>query len=487
MMSKVLKVILPVTLPLLLILQPFNISLGQNVSAVIKVGETEPQRVSISGSFDKNDRRNFWFLKDFGGYGTLGNRISEVSVKNGQGANVEVRLLQPGEYLAGDGFQSWSYKIDLSALKTQTAAAHVSWISGDRGLLMLDDILPQISADGRASIEFLLPEGWQAISTAQNVARNKFEVSNIEKAVFFIGKSFRPQPIPGLSKDAKFIIAEDWQFTNDEAVELVKEIYLRYKLLFGSDPSDSIQVALMKFPVAASPGVWEGDTRGSTVTILSSDMPFKTQALQRLHEQLRHEIFHLWLPNGVNLSGNYDWFYEGFALYASLKGGVMMNRIRFEDFLDTLSRAYTIDGFQNPHMSLIEASQKRWSGANTTVYARGMIAAFLCDIALLKASKGKIDMSSLLKEVFNKYHSQKDKTDGNEAVLTIMSGYTELKPVIEKYIKGNEVIDWTADLAAAGILGEEKNFVTSLKVVEKPDGRQKAMLDKLGYNNWRKN
>ena len=126
MMSKVLKVILPVTLSLLLILQPFNISLGQNVSAVIKVGETELQRVSISGSFDKNDRRNFWFLKDFGGYGTLGNRISEVSVKNGQGANVEVRLLQPGEYLAGDGFQSWSYKIDLSALKTQTAAAHVT-------------------------------------------------------------------------------------------------------------------------------------------------------------------------------------------------------------------------------------------------------------------------------------------------------------------------------------------------------------------------
>jgi hypothetical protein len=487
MMSKVLKVILPLTLPLLLILQSLNITFGQNLSAVIEVGETEPQRVSISGSFDRNDRRNFWFLKDFGGYGTLGNRISEVSVKNGQGGNVEVRLLQPGEYLAGDGFQNWSYKIDLSAPKTQTAAAHVSWISGDRGLLMLDDILPQTSADGRASIEFLLPKGWQAISTAQNVARNKFEVSNIEKAVFFVGKSFRSQPIPGLSKDAKLTVSGDWQFTDEEAAAMVKETYDNYKALFGIDPSDSIQVALMKFPVAASPGVWEGDTRGSTVTILSSDMPFKTQALQRLHEQLRHEIFHLWLPNGVNLSGNYDWFYEGFALYASLKSGVMINRIRFGDFLDTLSRAYTIDGFQNPHMSLVEASQKRWSGANTTVYARGMIAAFLCDIALLKASKGKIDMSSLLKEVFNKYHSQKNKTDGNEAVLTIMAGHPELKPVVEKYIKGNEAIDWTVDLAAAGILGEEKNSVTSLKVVEKPDGRQKAMLDKLGYNNWRKN
>jgi len=487
MMSKVLKAILHVTLLFLLILQSLNIAVGQNVAAVIKVVVSEPQKVWVSGSFDKNDVLNFWFLKDFGGYGGLGNRISDVSVKNGQGGNVEIKPLQPGEYLAVKSFQSWNYNIDLSALKAQTAAAHVSWVSSDHGLLMLDDILPQTAGNGGATIEFSLPEGWQVFSTARSVTHNKFEVGDIEKAVFFIGKNFQSQPMPGLSKDAKFIISGDRQFTNEDAVEMIKEIYQHYKPLFGSDPSDSIQVALMKFPVAASPGMWEGDTRGSTVTILSSDMPFKTQGLQRLHEQLRHEIFHLWMPNGVNLSGSYDWFYEGFALYASLKGGVAMNRIRFEDFLDTLSRAYTIDDFQNPHMSLIEASQKRWSGANTTVYARGMVTAFLCDIALLKGSKGKIDVSTLLKEVFNKYHSQKDKTDGNEAVLTIMAGYPELKPVIEKYIKSNAAIDWTADLAAAGILGEEKNSVTSLKVVEKPDGRQKAMLDKLGYNNWRKN
>ena len=42
------------------------------------------------------------------------------------------------------------------------------------------------------------------------------------------------------------------------------------------------------------------------------------------------------IPNDVNLSGNYDWFYEGFALYQSLKLAVGLNRIRFEDFLDTL-------------------------------------------------------------------------------------------------------------------------------------------------------
>jgi len=171
-----------------------------------------------------------------------------------------------------------------------------------------------------------------------------------------------------------------------------------------------------------------------------------------------------------------------------LKGGVMMNRIRFDDFLDTLSRAYTIDSFQNPRMSLIEASQKRWSGGNTTVYARGMITAFLCDLALLKDSKGKTDVNSILKGVFGRYRGQKPRaSDANDAVLSLMSENPALTPIIQKYIKGIEAIDWAADLAAAGIQSEERNSVTTLKVIEKPDGRQRALLDKLGYNNWRKN
>src|SRR5207245_2243287 len=119
--------------------------------------------------------------------------------------------------------------------------------------------------------------------------------------------------------------------------------------------------AILKFPRTSGPGSWEADTRGSSVTIISSDTPFKSQSLQQLHEQLRHEIFHLWIPNGVNLSGNYDWFYEGFALYQALKSGITMNRIRFEDFLDTISRAYNIDNAAEHKLSLVEASRNRWN------------------------------------------------------------------------------------------------------------------------------
>jgi len=49
-------------------------------------------------------------------------------------------------------------------------------------------------------------------------------------------------------------------------------------------------------------------------------------------------------------------------------------------------------------MSLIEASKNRWGGANTQVYARGMLVAFLCDLALLETSKGKISTDDLVRD-----------------------------------------------------------------------------------------
>jgi predicted metalloprotease with PDZ domain len=139
------------------------------------------------------------------------------------------------------------------------------------------------------------------------------------------------------------MMSSQWLFSDEEAERMVSEVYKEYTKLFRQDPLSGARISLAKFPRDVKPGDWEAETRANNVTIISSDMPFKTQSLQRLHEQLRHELFHLWIPNGVNLTGNYDWFYEGFALYQSLKLAVALNRIRFEDFLDTLSRAHTID------------------------------------------------------------------------------------------------------------------------------------------------
>jgi predicted metalloprotease with PDZ domain len=281
-------------------------------------------------------------------------------------------------------------------------------------------------------------------------------------------------------------LSGSWHFTDEEAASFVVDISEHYQQLFRTPEPPFVQIAIAKYPVRTEPGAWDAETRGRSVTIISSDMPFRTQSLQRLHEQLRHELFHLWIPNRVNLTGNYDWFYEGFALYQSLKLAVRLNRIRFEDFLDTLSRAHTIDSAGSQRISLIRASASRFSGSNTQIYARGMLVAFLTDVAMLQKSRGKSSVDDLLKDLFLKHRKPAAPADGNATVIALMKENTELVRIVDSYVTGVDKIEWTSDLAAAGIEDIDPGPITNLRVKEKLGGRQKTLLDKLGYNNWRK-
>jgi predicted metalloprotease with PDZ domain len=283
----------------------------------------------------------------------------------------------------------------------------------------------------------------------------------------------------------RLAIAGNWQFSDAEAVEMTKSIVEEYLKIFDQLPKSLSQIILSPFPQEnPNSDRWRAETRGSTVTIVSGVLPYKSQAIQRLHEQLRHEIFHLWLPNSLALSGNYDWFYEGFTIYHALRTGVELNQIRFEDFLNTLGKAYDLSEEQTN--SLVELSNKRWMGTGNVVYAKGLVVAFLCDAALLQASKGKRNLKNVFRQVYEKHQRPNQIEDGNSAITNILRGFPELKPILENYIAGRAKIDWENDLTALGIEQEKSDFGVQLKVATKLNGRQKDLLDKLGYNQWRK-
>jgi predicted metalloprotease with PDZ domain len=165
-------------------------------------------------------------------------------------------------------------------------------------------------------------------------------------------------------------VSGEWQFSDAEAIKIADEIFKEYRELLGDAPVEKTQIFLMRFPKEIKFGRWAAETRGANLIVFSGDMPFKTQSLQRLHEQLRHELFHLWMPNNLALTGNYDWFYEGFTVYQALRTGISMNQIRFEDFLDTLAQAYNLDNLPGERKSLVESS--RIAGAErTSISARG--------------------------------------------------------------------------------------------------------------------
>ena len=493
-MSKENRLIFFTALVFVLITQFSRVASAQIIEAKIKIASASPTVIEIQGvnldAVTLENEKNFSFTQSHAGIENLGERVSDVNLLDENKRKIEYKKLISGEFLAEKPFVFWNYKVKADVSTNFSAMARVSWFSDGQGILMPGDLLPQFNTKNKekisAKISFELPRDWKIASTEKKSGENMFEVSDIEKAVFYIGKNWREKEIFVGSSKLNFIISGERQFSDAEAFQMADEIFGFYEKLFGATPYQNAQIFLGKFPDSAKFGRWEAETRGASITIFSAEMPFKTQSLQRLHEQLRHEIFHLWMPNNLNLSGNYDWFYEGFALYQALKTGVAVNRLRFEDFLDTLARAHSIDSLQSQKISLIEASKNRWNGANTQIYARGMLVAFLCDIAVLHKSKGKNSISDIFREIYQKHRPPNPRQEGNSAITEILQTREELRPIIKKYIEGAENIVWQTNLEALGIESAEENFQTKLKVKAKPNNRQKDLLDKLGYNNWRR-
>lgn len=439
--------------------------------------------VHIDGRFlnaERPNKRNITFLRDYGSTIGLAARMSRLQLKDSDGKAVEYKQLVQGENLAAADVTSWSYDVALKPIGRASSLAHVSWLKGDRGIIFLDDLLPQIGSTAKvaATVGFDLPDEWVTLGTPVG---DIVSVSDIERTSIPIAKERTFRKVS--TAMGTLFVFDSWQFSDSDVVQMVDEVGGQYRSIFGSLPTNT-SFTLMRMPETPV-GNWEADSRGSGITILSSDMPFKSQSLQRLHEQLRHEMFHLWLPNKVSFTGSYDWFYEGFALYQSLKIGVGVNRLRFEDVLASLARAYEIDHAQTDRLSLIDASERRWQGANTAVYARGMLAAFLVDVNMLRRSKGKRSVETLLRQVVEK-GSNGAITSGNAAVIDAMRSYPELSEITARYITGAAPIDWSDELRACGIVAADDRGGLSLKTLVKPDRGQRDLLDKLGYNNWRK-
>ncbi len=460
---------------------------AQDFTAKIKI--TSAANVRVEGKLINkklNQSNKHWsFLQSIAGAENLDNRISDFSLIANQDENVFIKQLIAGEYLADAEADFFQYRINLNSLPNANSKAHVSWLDAEQGILMTGDLFPQFGAGNQvvsAKIQFELPTDWKIISSEKKLGENAFYVENIEKAVFAVGANWREQKFSNIN----LAISGEWQFSDAEAVKMAGDILEEYRKLFGEIPIRKAQIFLARFPKETKFGRWAAETRGANLTILSSDMPFKTLSLQRLHEQMRHELFHFWIPNNLALTGNYDWFYEGFTVYQALRIGVATNQIRFEDFLSTLAEAYNLDNLQTRKVSLIESSKNRWKGANPQVYARGMLAAFLCDLAILKHSKNSRSINNLLQEIYRKHRVSNESANGNTAILSVLKNYIALDSIVENYVKGTGKISWETDLESFGIEAKEENSFVKLVVKTKLNGRQKDLLNGLGYNNWRK-
>ncbi|HEY9281982.1 MAG TPA: hypothetical protein VIP46_00875 [Pyrinomonadaceae bacterium] len=454
---------------------------ARSVEASIEVVSLAPPRVKIQGR--RNAPATAWsFRNAHAGMLGLAERVENFSLADERESPVPVRKLAPGEYEAARPAARFAYEVRLDPPADNNNAAHVSWLTPTHGLLMTGDLLPL--PHGRARLHLIPPRGWQ--TTAPPVtAPGTFGVGDAASAVFLVGPNVREQRAKVRGAELSVAFAGDWPFEDGEAVEIATQIFNEHARSFGGAPGADPTVIIAPHPRPSAASQWSAEARGRTVTLLIGRAPTRQSALARLAGPLAHELFHLWVPNGLALSGDYDWFYEGFAVYQSLRVGVRLGHQNFNDHLDALARTY--DSYRREaardNLSLLDASSRRWSGSNALVYHKGALVAFLYDLELRRRTNGKRTLDDALRDLFRRNSTSTATADGNTAVTAALEAALAAETdFTRRYVRSVHRIDLAEELRPHGLNVITGQGRTRIIVSESLSGSQRALLRQIGYN-----
>jgi predicted metalloprotease with PDZ domain len=170
--------------------------------------------------------------------------------------------------------------------------------------------------------------------------------------------------------------------------------------------------------------------------------------------------------------------------------------LTFPEFLNAISRAY--DGYalslDRDRWSLVEASKRRWTVGNSSVYSKSMLVAFLYDLSLRSLSRNKRSLDDLYHNLFRDYgykqtrertgSSPGEGSDGSEAVLKSLGAYAEMQEFGCSLIAKPASINLAERLAPFGLRVETFGLRTRINVSEALTRQQRDLLHDLGYNDY---
>lgn len=473
-------------LPIFLVALCFDLARAQASDVRIQVLSTSPSaRVRVEG--ERKGGAKLWaFRNSYAGMVGIGERIENLSVRDAQGESVALRKTAPGEYESAAEATRFSYEVKLDAPLFTTDSAYISWLTPERGFLMLGDLLPRANKDESVAIRFMLPVGWSVFSNEEKGAGGEFVVKDWENARFFAGRELRERRARAGSVDFSLVAGGDWAFTDEEVTQAAQNILKEHeRTMGGPPPQPRVMLMLAPYPRPVGAERWSAEARGGNIVLLSGRQPSKVAGLAILTTPLTHELFHLWVPNALSLDGNYDWFYEGFTLYQAARASVRLGLLTFDDYLKAVGRANDIylAASDRDKWSLPEASERRWTGATALVYNKGMLVAFLYDLYLRAESGGKRSLDNVYKELFRLYARTGVRRDANSAVVNVLAGANgEMRDFVRRYIESPATIDLKSALANYGLQLLAGGVRTHVEVAASLSREQRDLLRQLGYN-----
>lgn len=455
---------------------------AQTINARISVVSLTPPRLRVEA--ERAEGTKVWsFRNAYAGILGLGERIENVSLYDSQGVEIAARKLAVGEYEADRAATKVRYELRFDPSRETNDAAHASWLTPTRGVLMPGDLLPLPLA--RAKLSLSLPVYWKIATLETRNSDGQYEIEDAGSAVFFIGSALRVGQSRVRGMEFTFATAGEWAFADQDVINITRDILEKHERTIGGIPRRSVLILLAPFPQEVSDAArWTAETRGGTVIFLSGRATSKAAGLARLSVPLAHELLHLWIPNGLELSGDYDWFYEGFTVYQSMRVSVELGYLTFQDYLDSLARAYDrylTQRDQDTH-SLVDASARRWSGGSALIYHKGMLIAALYDLSVRHQSRGKRSLADVYRGLFSQHRTGGEKREGNAAVIDSLNRVAGGDEFSKRYIEKVNQLDLTTALGTFGLKVEGNGARTQITVKGSLSPTQRDLLRQMGYN-----
>jgi predicted metalloprotease with PDZ domain len=352
---------------------------------------------------------------------------------------------------------------------------------------MFGDLLPEIPSPTMSTVRLVVPSGWAAYATDTGKSLTQIEITDLDRSVVVLGRMIRTPARGILGKPFTILTDGDWAFTDEDALEMVKSTLDLHSKNVGQSPCESVSLVLLPFPQPVAANKWSAQTRGCTVTLLMGKVPSKVGALSQLGLALTHELFHLWVPNALALSGDYDWFYEGFTMYQAARAAVRLDLLSFDQFLAAIADAYDgSSGSDAQQLSLIEASQQRWTAGGSTVYSKAMVVAFLYDVNLRWQTKGKRSLDDVYRAIVSNHLAKPSATtarpDGNSAVVGALRLEMSDQDFVNRLVVMRATIDLEKELAPFGLHVEKPSVRTHISANAELTRQQRDLLKQLGYN-----
>ncbi|MFN2577425.1 MAG: hypothetical protein ABR607_07005 [Pyrinomonadaceae bacterium] len=449
----------------------------------------ESERVFVEG---KCAPASVWsFVDSYAGVVALANRVERFTLFDDKGDEIPVRKIAPGQFNSLKPAARFRYEVSLRPPGRPADAAMVSWLTAERGLLMAGDLLPLSwgrENGGPAIIRFTLPEQWRLYASESERARYEFEVRDPGQAVFAVGAQIRASRISESGMSFSVVTDGDWAFADHDVLELAGKVLKAHGDLFGAMPVRQASLILFPFPQTVDPNQWSAETRDSTVTLLMGKLPSKIGALAELSTPLTHEFFHLWVPNGLALGADYDWFYEGFTIYQAAQTAVRLGLLTFPEFLNSIARAHDASRREAADFSVLDASTRRFTIGRTSVYSKSQVVAFLYDLRLRSLSHNKRSLADVYRQLFNEHRGTGDAPGGTatnnatEVAAGELSAELGSEDFVRIFIRNPVSINLATELAPFGLVAEQVGLRTQISVDQKVGKKERDLLRKLGYN-----